>query len=134
MASRDSFWLQHFRPERVVVAGSFAPNGGSAVDNTKNTGSGGSGTGIFSVTRSSAGKFVVLMNDVFNGIESVVPSVQITGQMPSGAAIAVTALTQTTTATSIELTYSVAGTPTDLAAAATTAIHFLAVLRNTSIL
>lgn len=133
MASRDSFWLQNFRPERVLVMGSFAPNGSSAIDNTQNQGSGGSGSGIFTVARTGAGVYVVTFNDVFNGIESVVPGLQISGGVPSGAGLAVTAITQTLTTTSVTLQYSVAGTATDLAAATTTRINFSALMRNTSI-
>lgn len=129
MASRTFYPTKHPRPERVVIGGTFAPNGGSAVVNASNEGSGGNGIGIFSVVRNSAGSFTVTMADPYKNIESVVAIPQIAAGLPSGAGVIITAKTSNT----FTVVYSVAGTPTDLAAAAGTKINFVAFLSNSGV-
>jgi hypothetical protein len=129
MASRTFYATKHPRQERVQVFGSFAPNGSSAVANANNEGSGPNGTSIFSVVRNSAGSFTVTMADGYRSIEGLIASIQIAAGLPSGAGIAITAKTTN----SFTLVYSVAGTPTDLAAAAGTKINFACQLNNSGV-
>lgn len=58
MANRNFDDLQALEKELVVIAGSFAPNGSSAPTAV-------TGKGVASVARSSAGLFLVTLDDLF---------------------------------------------------------------------
>jgi hypothetical protein len=127
MASKTMFALNALRPGRVVVFGSFVPNGGSAIDNTQNEGSGGSGTGIWSVARTATGQYTVTFNDKYALVETGDASLQST--------TAQQAAFQTVSKSQQSIVYGavVAGAFADIAAAAGSRIHFMAVLRNTPV-
>jgi hypothetical protein len=57
---------------RVVIAGSFAPNGTSAVDQTSIK-----GKGVASVARTSQGLFTITLNDVWGQLDSAIPGLQL---------------------------------------------------------
>lgn len=127
MGSRAYYELMHAKPARVLQSGAFFPNGASAIVNASNIGSGPNGTNVFSVVRNSAGNYTVTFVDTFkNGLDPILLQLYLAGGTPSGAALDI--VSQTTN--SFTVVYSVAGTPTDLAAAATTKIGFMAVANN----
>lgn len=72
MASRTNYSLQCLAVQGTLLAGSFAPNGASAVDAASVL-----GRGVTSVTRTGAGKFTVQCADTWRKIWSDVASVRV---------------------------------------------------------
>jgi len=64
MADRIFYDVQSLNPNAKVIAGSFLPNGSSAIANTSNTGQG------FTVAYTSTGKYTITLTDKFNSLLS----------------------------------------------------------------
>lgn len=103
-------------PGRVRIAGSFAPNNTSAVDQTTIK-----GDGIASVARSDVGKFTVTLSDAYSDYEHVGASLQLVSVadlVPQIGAVDVV------TAKTIVINILAHATPTDIAADAASRINF----------
>jgi hypothetical protein len=125
MASRTFHNAQAVQMGTVVLSGSFAPNGSSAVAATSRKGTG------FSVARTAAGKFTITLEDKYAELVCAIASLQLS-----------TAADQTVqfgdcdvvTAKTVKLVVWDASdaAAADIAANANNRIHFRLVLRNTS--
>lgn len=124
MAGRMFDWLQALGKKRVVIAGSFRPNGSSAVDNTLNTGLG------FSVVRDDVGDFTITLEDRFNGIDSAQISLELAA--PGDSNVNFGDIDVVTAGTLIVSIFTAAVTA-DLADDANNRVHFSLTLKNTNI-
>lgn len=110
----------------VLIQGSFAPNGSSAIDATQNSGHG------WSVARTSAGLFTITLQDAYIAMISSTVSLQLaTGDdkiLQVGAVDVVNAKT-------IQVrVWDISGAAVaDIAANAGNRIHFSLILRNSSV-
>lgn len=112
--------------ERWCIHGSFAPNGGSAIDNTQNKGRG------FTVARTGAGQYTISLDDIWVDYHSFTHSVQLNAvadikMQQTGAITQGTASTKTT----LVLSALAVATPTDIAANANNRVHFNLWVKNT---
>ena len=124
MANRTFHHIQAFNRGLVIIAGSFRPNGSSAVDNDDNTGKG------WSVVRDAVGDFTITLEDKYTELLSghlTVAHNADTDVVPQWAAIDVV------TAKTLKLRILAAATPTDIASNADNRVHFTLILRNTSV-
>jgi hypothetical protein len=119
--------LQCKSKEVKVVAGSFRPNGSSAIDVTLNTGNG------FTVVRTAAGVYTITFSAPYCGCVSLIPALQLASvancMVQLGAIDVVTGKTAVINA----LQSSDGTTAVDIASNASNRIHFVAFLRNTSL-
>ena len=124
MANKIFFDVQSANPEVKIIAGSFAPNGSSAIDADSNSGAG------WSVAYTSTGKYTVTLDQIYPGIISATATLALNAVAdskvqlgaiddPSGKTIVINNITGTSAA--------------DIAAHANNRIHFCLVLRNTSL-
>jgi hypothetical protein len=126
MASRNFSQLDCLGEERVVIAGSFRPNGASAVNNALNTGLG------FSVAWTATGLFTITLADAYAELVSATASIQMaaaTDVKPQWRAINVT----TATGGTLQLASLAIATDTDIASNAGNRVHFVLVLKNTTV-
>lgn len=127
MANRWIFSpLRILSRNRVVVAGSFAPNGASAVSAASNRGDDG-----WSVVRTSEGLFTLTLDDVFTQDDSITATLQ----LASGDDKAVQVGAVDIAARTIQLrVWDASGAAVaDVAADADNRISFCIVLKNSSI-
>ena len=121
MAEKIFFDVQALNPHVKIIAGTFKPNGSSAIDNTVNKGAG------WTVARSDTGKFTVTLDDKYPGLLSGQVSLQHNGagdKKVHWGAIDIAAKTL--------VIWAITGTSAaDLAAHAQNHIHFTLILRNT---
>ena len=114
-------------PETVIVAGSFAPNGSSAVSASSRKGRG------WSVARTSAGLFTVTFGEKYNNLISAVATLQlVTASLDSwfaqvGAYVAASKTLQIRVVDE-------AAAAVDVAADADNRINFICVFSNTSLI
>lgn len=123
MASRNFTDIQTLGEGRVLIAGSFRPNGSSAVDNTLNTGLG------FSVAWSATGLFIITLNDVYAELVSRWADIQMasaTDVKPQWRAIDLAART-------LQLAILAIATDTDIASNAANRVAFGLILKNSSV-
>lgn len=73
MSTNIFFDAQALNPGVKIVAGTFKPNGTSAIDNTVNKGAG------WTVARTAVGKFIVTLDSVYPGLLSAQVSLQHNG-------------------------------------------------------
>jgi hypothetical protein len=130
MAGRIFYGTQALQPELKIIAGTFKPNAGSAIDNDANVGTG------FTVARTGTGQYTVTLDDGYPGLISA----QATAALNAAAAtfMQITSAPDVTTAKTIvftALTTSSTAAPvaTDIAAHANNHVHFVLFLRNTSL-
>lgn len=125
MASRNTYRPRSLNPEAVCIAGSFAPNGSSAVSAASRKGRG------FTVARTSTGLFTVTFTDKFAALLSATASLQ---QATAGDQ---TILVGTWTASTKALILTVwdisAAAVADVAADANNRINFVAWFQNSSL-
>lgn len=107
--------------EYFVVAGSFAPNGTSAVDATTVK-----GNGVASVARTDVGDFTITFSHKYVDLISVCMTVQLNTE----ADMDVNPKVFTQASKTLTLTTHVAGVATDIAANANNRINFICVFRN----
>jgi len=72
MANRNFDFIQALGKGVKVIAGSFAPNGSSAVASTSNKGKG------FSVARTSTGLFTITLQDAYTALLAASANLQLT--------------------------------------------------------
>lgn len=126
MANRNFDFVQALGKGIKVIAGSFAPNGGSAVDAASIKGKG------FSVARTSAGLFTVTLQDAYVACLAAHADLQLAAAddkfVQVGAVDVVTAKT-------FEIrVWDISGAAVaDVAAAAGNRIHFTLVLSNSTL-
>ena len=130
MANKTFYDVQAVNPGVKIIAGTFKPNGSSAIDNTANAGAG------FTVERTGTGQYTVTLDDGYPGLISA----QATAALNSAAAtfMQITGAHDVTTAKTVvftALTTSSTAAPVaaDIAAHAHNHVHFVLVLRNTSL-
>lgn len=114
-------------PEYAVIVGSFAPNGGSAVDQTSIR-----GAGIKSVTWTATGTFDIVLKNAFLELECAIFTVQRSAAADGD--VKVIGSEDVVTAKKITITHMAAGVAADVAANAANRIHFVLVLRNSKVL
>lgn len=114
---------------RVMVAGSFAPNGSSAVSAASNKGD--ANGGAYTVARTSAGLFTITFADKWDDLLSFVATLQ----QASGGDQFLQVGTYTAASRTITVrVWDVSGAAVDdVAADANNRINFIAVFRNTSV-
>jgi hypothetical protein len=122
MAEKIFFDVQALNPHVKIIAGTFKPNGTSAIDNTVNAGAG------WTVARTAVGKFVITLDDKYPGLLSGQVSLQHNGagdKKVHWGAIDIAAKT-------LEIFSIATASAADLAAHAQNHVHFVLFLRNTS--
>jgi|TARA_R110000772_G_scaffold56813_1_gene129123 hypothetical protein len=122
MSTNIFFDAQALNPGVKIVAGTFKPNGTSAIDNTVNKGAG------WTVARTAVGKFIVTLDSVYPGLLSAQVSLQHNGagdKKVHWGAIDIAAKT-------LEIFSITTASAADLAAHAQNHVHFVLFLRNTS--
>ena len=124
MAGRIFDDVQLLGKKRVLIAGSFRPNGTSAVDNDLNTGIG------YSVVRDDVGDFTITLEDAFVAIDSAQISLGLAA--PGDSAVHFGDI-DVVTARTLIVNVLTAGSSADLADDVDTRVHFLLVLKNTNI-
>jgi hypothetical protein len=123
MASRTTHQSRNLNHGTVVVEGSFAPNGSSAVDNSANTGKG------FTVARTGAGAFTITFADKYAALVSAQANIALNAVAdlkPQFGAFSQSAKT-------LALNVLAVAVPTDIAANANNRIHFRVAFRNSSV-
>ena len=124
MAEKIFYDVQALNPHVKIIAGSFCPNGSSAVDNDSNTGTG------FTVARSGTGSFTVTLDAIYPGLLSAQCSIALTAVADSKVQFgAIDVASGKTVVINVVTTASAA----DIAANANNRIHFCLFLRNTSL-
>lgn len=123
MANRNYDNVQILGKGRKIIAGSFLPNGGSAIaaDSAWNG---------FSVARTGAGQFTITLTDSYLALVSAVATIQMnsaTDLVPQWGAIDVV------TAKTLVLNTNAVATPTDIASNANNRVFFELVLRNSNV-
>lgn len=124
MANRNFDFVQTLGKGRVVISGSFRPNGSSAIDNTLNTGSG------FTVAYTSTGLYTITLADSYVALVSANATFAMnaaTDVVPQWGAIDVV------TAKTLVLRSLAGSSVTDIASNANNRVHFTLVLRNTTV-
>lgn len=115
--------LYSAHPATVFIAGSFQPNGSSAIDATTVKGTG------FTVAYTSTGLFTVTFDRVWPGYLSIQVTFAVstaTDVVPQLGAISLSSKT-------FQIRSLAAASLTDIANNAANWVHFLAVMRNTSL-
>ena len=121
MAEKIFFDVQALNPHVKIIAGTFKPNGSSAIDNTANKGAG------WTVARTGTGEYTVTLDDVYPGLLSAQVSLQHNGagdKKVHWGAIDLAAKT-------LKIFSITTASAADLAAHAQNHVHFTLMLRNT---
>lgn len=123
MSSRIFHDLMIHGPRRIMVEGSFAPNGSSAISAASNKGLG------WSVAYTSTGLYTLTFQDSFVDLESITVSLQ----LASGDDKALQLGTWTASAKTLEIRCwdTSAAAVADIAADANNRINFQAIFRDT---
>jgi len=108
----------------VVIAGSFAPNGSSAISAASNEGLG------WSVARTNTGLYTITFSDKYAALVSF----DLTLQMNTPAAQVLCAGAFSQSGKTITITNFTSGSAADIAANANNRIHFTACFRNSDAL
>lgn len=126
MAARVTDALKAILKGGTVIAGSFRPNGAGAIDNTLNQGTKG-----WTVARTGAGQYTITLDDGYPSVVAVVAMPQLNaaadGFLQARGALDVT------TAKTIVLENLVGAVPTDIASNANNWVHFVAILKNSTV-
>lgn len=118
----QSFELRSRSDRAVVIAGSFAPNGTSAVAASSREGCG------FTVARTSAGLFTITLADKFTALISATATAQLTTAADIVAQIGPVDLSAKT----VQIRTLAVAVETDVAAAAGNRINFVLVLNSSN--
>lgn len=112
----------------VILAGSFAPNGSSAISAASNKGKG------FSVVRTSAGLYTITLADRYAALVSIVVMPQLATGADSGLQVGTCAVSGTAANTIQIRNWDASDAAVaDIAADANNRINFVLILRNTSV-
>lgn len=122
MAARNYAPLRSLNREEVVISGSFAPNGSSAVAATSCSGLG------WSVARSGVGVFTVTFSDKFASYISATATLQLAASANSQVQVGTVDLAAKT----MVLRTITAGSDADIAANANNRINFVIRFRNSA--
>ena len=122
MAEKIFFDVQALNPHVKIIAGTFKPNGSSAIDNTVNKGAG------WTVSRSAVGKYVITLDDKYPGLLSGQVSLQHNG---AGDKKVHWGSIDVSSAKTLEIWAITTASAADLAAHADNHVHFCLILRNT---
>jgi hypothetical protein len=130
MASKIFYGVQAAQPSMKIIAGTFKPNGSSAISNDVNVGTG------FTVERTGTGQYTVTLDESYPGLISA----QATAALNTAAAtfMQITGAHDVTTAktivfTALSTSSTAAPVAADIAAHAHNHVHFVLLLRNTSL-
>jgi len=126
MAARDVVPVKSLMRGMVLIMGSFAPNGSSALDATQRKGLG------YTVARSSAGLFKITLTDKYADIVSAVASLQAPAAIDLVPQIGLIVASTPTVAASVEVRLLVAAVATDQAANANARVNFVIAVRNSA--
>lgn len=118
----QSFELRSRSDRAVVIAGSFAPNGSSAVSASSREGCG------FTVARTSAGLFTITLADKFTALISATATTQLATAADMTAQVGDVDLSAKT----IQVRTLVGATETDIAADAGNRVNFVLVLNSSN--
>ncbi len=122
MAARNYSPLRALNRETVLMEGSFAPNGSSAVAASSRSGLG------FSVARTGTGAFLVTFSDKFASVIKASAHLQLATPADSDAQVGTIDLAAKT----MVITVLTAGSPADIAADANNRINFSVSFRNSA--
>jgi len=125
MADRNFNPLQALGREYKVIAGSFRPNGSSAVSNTTNTGVG------FSVARTGVGAFTITLTDKY--VSLIGAEFQLALATPAAAHDICIGAVDVSSAKTIAFVHYSAGAAADIASDAANRIYFTLTLSNSSV-
>lgn len=127
MASRIMYPIKHLNPEVVVISGSFAPNGSSAIDATSNKGRG------FSVAYTTTGKYTITLADAYADILCCMATLQLAAT--DDKILQIRGAIDVTTAKTVVLEVrDISGAAAaDISADAANRIHFVLFLQNSSL-
>lgn len=117
----QSLWAEG--REKIVVQGSFAPNGSSAVASASNRGKG------WTVARTSAGVFTITFNEVYYQLDSAVATLQLATAADQYALVGTyTVGSASTSSTLVINVWDVSGAAlSDIAADANNRVNFVCV-------
>lgn len=121
MANRQWDSVKTLGRNKVVIQGSFAPDTANPPTSVK-------GSGIASVVRSAAGRFLVTFQDSYPDLESVV----VTTQLAAAADMTAQAGTYDATAKTLIIRTLVGAVETDIAANANNRVNFVCTFRNST--
>lgn len=124
MAEKIFYDVQSANPHVKIIAGSFAPNGSSAVDATSNQGTG------WTVARGGTGSFTVTLDSKYPGIVSATATLALNAVADSKLQLGAIDVSSAKTVVINNIT---GATAADIAANANNRIHFCLVLRNTDL-
>lgn len=125
MANRTLYGIKTLGKNRVVLAGSFAPNGSSAISAASVRGRG------FTVAYTSTGLYTITLNDVWAQCDAAIATLQLAtadDKFVTIGAIDLAAKTVQITAWDIS-----GGAKADIAADTNNRINFVLVLRNSTL-
>lgn len=122
MAAHNLYLLKALLGGKIVVEGSFAPNGGSAIAATSNKGKG------WTVARTSAGLFTVTFDAKYVDLLAAIA----TAQLATAADINAQVGTYTPASKTLTIRTIAVATETDVAANANNRINFICVFDNSS--
>ncbi len=127
MANRTFFDMQSISRGLIHIPGAFRPNGASAIDNTLNKGDG------WSVARTGVGVYAVTLEDVYVDFVSFIAGLAkatLTDEYVKPGTFVVASRT-------FEILAHSGASPTplavEIASDADTFVHFLAIMKNTSV-
>ncbi len=121
-AARDLSPIRTINKDLIIIAGSFAPNGSSAISAASKKGRG------WTVAYTSTGLYTITFGNVFPHLISFVPGLQ----HPTAVDLTIQAGVYTAASKTITVTTLAVATPTDVAADANARIHFIAIFANTT--
>jgi hypothetical protein len=127
MANRNLTRSQVLNRGEVIICGSFAPNGSSAVSAASNSGIG------WSVVRTSAGLFTVTLEDKYVGLFSAQVSLQLAAASEHAVQLGAVDVVSAKTV-QIRVIDTTDGSVADVAADANNRIHFELRLRNSTVI
>lgn len=125
MADRNFWPLQSIGREHKVIAGSFRPNGASAVSNTTNTGVG------FTVERTGVGAYRITLTDKY--VSLIGAQFQLALGTTAAAHDICLGAVDVVTAKTIAFVHYSAGAAAEIASDAANRIYFTLVLANSSV-
>lgn len=125
MANRNTTPLKTLGKNRVVIAGSFAPNGSSAVNSALNRGRG------FTVARGGTGTFTITLSDTWAQCDAAVATLQLATADDKYALVGSIDLSAKTVVINV---WDISGAAlADVAANTNNRINFVLVMRNSTV-
>lgn len=126
MADKDLYPIYCDSPERVIIAGSWAPNAGSAVDSASNKGDRG-----WSVAWTSTGLFTLTFDSIYADLSSFTATLQLASA--DDKYVQAGSWSQTASTMTVRVWDASGAGVADVSADANNRINFIAVFRNTQL-